>query len=66
MDAWGLLYRMVQAYVLVLFAAGVGTVGWLLAPRLTSSPGVAGVWFGVGGFGALVLVALLALASSRG
>lgn len=66
MDSWALLYRAVQAYVLALFVVGLGTVGWLLSPRLARTPGMAGVWFGVGGFGALLAVALLAIASRRG
>lgn len=66
MDAWWLLYRLLQAYVVALFVVGVGTAGWLVLPRMTGSPQVAGIWFAVGGFGLLVLVTLLVIEVASG
>lgn len=64
MDGRRVAYRLLQAYVLGLFALGVGTTLWLVAPRFVSSPQVAGFWFALGGFGALVVVSLLLVHSS--
>ncbi|MCG1002715.1 MULTISPECIES: hypothetical protein [Halobacterium] len=56
MDRLRFAYDAVRAYVYVLLFVGVGTVVWLLAPQVVAAPEVAGLWFAVGAFGALVLV----------
>ena len=59
MDRVSVAYDLVRAYVYALVFAGAGTVVWLFTPELVDAPQVAGLWFAVGGFGALVLVTFL-------
>lgn len=59
MDRVRVAYDLLRAYVYALVFAGAATVVWLFAPEFVDAPRVAGLWFAVGGFGALVLVAFL-------
>lgn len=65
MDAGRTIYRLTQLYVGGLFAAGLLTVGWLLVPELRESVRVAGLWFGLAGFGFLVAVTFFLLYVER-
>lgn len=56
MDRVRLAYDFVRAYVYALALAAAATVVWLLSPSVARAPQVAGLWFAVAGFGALVLV----------
>jgi hypothetical protein len=66
MEVGRVLYRLAQAYAALLVAAGVGTALWLVGPRLVSTPTVAGAWFAVGGFGAVLLAWVAFVVLSRG
>ncbi|NIB99179.1 hypothetical protein [Halobacterium sp. R2-5] len=55
MDRVRVAYDFVRAYVYALVFAAVVTGAWLLAPRIADGPQVAGLWFAVCAFGALVL-----------
>jgi hypothetical protein len=59
MDPFQVFYLLAQLYVRLLGLVGIGTVGILVFPRVAPSPQLAGVWFAVGGFGALVLVTVI-------
>ncbi|MFB6081443.1 MAG: hypothetical protein ABEJ67_01345 [Halanaeroarchaeum sp.] len=65
MDVGGLLYDLARFYVLALVVAAVLTVAWLFRSDIGASPGVAGLWFAVGGFGILVIVTFLLVQYSR-
>ena len=56
MDIGRLLYRLARLYVWLLVVLGLGTVILLVLPRNPPNATLAGVWFAVGGFGALGLV----------
>lgn len=56
MEFGRLLYRLARLYVWSLVLLGLGTVLLLILPRNPPNATLAGVWFAVGGFGALVLV----------
>lgn len=56
MDPSRILFRLIRVYVWVLSATGIATILVILLPRTELTAPVAGVWFAVGGFGALVLV----------
>ncbi|MFB6070316.1 MAG: hypothetical protein ABEJ76_04770 [Halanaeroarchaeum sp.] len=66
MDLGGLVYDLVRLYVLGLVLAAALTVAWLFRGDVGSQPGVAGIWFAVGGFGVLVLGTFLLVQFSRG
>jgi|GEM_PF-854896 len=59
MDRVRVAYDLLRAYVYGLLFAGAATVVWLFSPEIAAAPQVAGLWFAVGGFGALVLVTFL-------
>jgi preprotein translocase subunit SecY len=59
MDPSRLLYRLLRVYVWMLLAISIATILVLLLPGPELSASVAGVWFAVGGFGALVLVTVV-------
>lgn len=59
MDSGRLIYRLTEAYVVLLAIGAVVTVVWLYVPRIAASPTLAGLWFAIGGFGALVAVTVI-------
>ena len=59
MNLGQLLYAFARVYVWALLAIGLVTVFVLLLPRSPFDVTLAGVWFAVGGFGALVAVIAL-------
>ncbi|MFB6125027.1 MAG: hypothetical protein ABEJ59_03620 [Halanaeroarchaeum sp.] len=65
MDVGQFIYDLARVYVLALALAGVLTVVWLFRTDVTDALPLAGLWFAVGGFGALVLVTVLLVQYSR-
>lgn len=65
MDRVRLAYDFVRAYVYALVFAGAATAVWLASPSVADVPQVAGLWFAVGGFGALVLAVFALTQYSR-
>ncbi|MFB6109281.1 MAG: hypothetical protein ABEJ60_00195 [Halodesulfurarchaeum sp.] len=62
MDYWRATYHLIRVYVWGLTALGLLTVGLLFLPRDVLDPRVAGIWFGLGGFGSLVALIVLIVA----
>lgn len=60
-----LVYRLAQAYSTLLVAVGVATALWVVGPRMVASPTLAATWLAVGGFGLLLVAALLMAVASR-
>jgi hypothetical protein len=56
MDPSRMVFRLIRVYVWVLSATGIATILLMFLPRTELTASVAGVWFAIGGFGALVLV----------
>lgn len=56
MDLGQLLYAFARVYVWALLAIGLVTIFVLLLPRNPFEVPLTGVWFAVGGFGALVAI----------
>lgn len=65
MDVGQLIYDLARLYALALGLIGVVTVVWLFRSDLTDAAPLAGLWFAVGGFGALVLVTVFLVQFSR-
>ncbi|MFB6266512.1 MAG: hypothetical protein ABEI31_02535 [Halodesulfurarchaeum sp.] len=65
MDVGRVIYLLARVYVAFIALIGVGTVLWLLTPTRVATAQVAGIWFAVSGFGALVLVTVLLVHFSR-
>lgn len=59
MDPGRTVYRLTRVYVWLLTAIGLSTVVVVLLPRTHLSPSLAGVWFAVGGFGALLVLSVV-------
>lgn len=51
-----LFYQLLRLYVWGLVLLGLGTAALLFLPQRPPSTAIAGTWFAVGGFGALVLI----------
>ncbi|MFB6154193.1 MAG: hypothetical protein ABEJ27_08075 [Halodesulfurarchaeum sp.] len=65
MNVGRVIYLLARVYVGIIALIGAGTVIWLLIPRRLATAPVAGIWFAVSGFGALVLVTIVLVHFSR-
>lgn len=65
MDAGRVILTLARAYTLALFVIAILTLVWILNPTVVRSPEVAGLWFAIGGFGALVGLTFVLVQLSR-
>lgn len=65
MDVGRLVYDLTRAYVYGLVLASAATILWLWRATGGATTSLAGIWFAVGGFGALVLLTILLVQYSR-
>lgn len=65
MDVGSVVLRVARMYTVGLFVLAVLTLVWVVDPIVAWTPEIAGVWFALGGFGALVALTLLLVQLSR-
>lgn len=65
MDVGQAVYTLVEVYVTVLVLVSLLTVAWLLELFRVMNLQLAGLWFGVGGFGVLVVTTFVLVHVTR-